>query len=180
MIWLVVALSFLAAADADTDCTNTGGECLEWPITKCLSSWESGLCPGGVDRRCCAMCDAACLATEQVWRLGDALCTASEGECKNIGNSCDGEYVDGKCGGPTSRKCCEPARPPTTPVTPIAGDCPLVKYKTKKVIGLNGRMIVVHPEFVPSMTQVHRYAVICDVVVKIFLYYMNKYKKYGI
>lgn len=44
----------------DSQCLNRGGTCQNWIDNYCKAGYESGLCSGDANRRCCLACDATC------------------------------------------------------------------------------------------------------------------------
>ncbi len=56
----VFALLVASAAVVAQDCEDIGGQCLDWEDYICHAGWETGLCPGDENIRCCLSCDTEC------------------------------------------------------------------------------------------------------------------------
>ena len=54
------------------------------------AGYESGLCDGDNDRRCCSNCDSYCQLEELDSSQYDQKCTNLKGDCKNESNYCKG------------------------------------------------------------------------------------------
>lgn len=76
---------------SDSRCTGQGGTC-QTDSHHCGGVYQSGLCDGASNRRCCIDADAAC--------------TGQHGHCQTDSHSCSGHYVSGLCGGASNRRCC--------------------------------------------------------------------------
>ncbi|CAG0896719.1 unnamed protein product, partial [Darwinula stevensoni] len=97
-----------------SDCEGIGGQCLNWQNYLCTAGYETGLCPGDSNVRCCLPCNQACMDQEADWSSGDGECVAEGGRCMMDSNYCAYTWQSGKCGGPADRKCC------------VQGDCPRI------------------------------------------------------
>ncbi|XP_070572363.1 peptidoglycan-recognition protein SC2-like [Ptychodera flava] len=97
---VVIILSFVAAAYADSACHAKGGTCQEDHLS-CSGWYESGLCNGPANRRCC------------VPPGDDSACTSQGGTCQDDSLSCSGSYQSGLCSGPANRRCCLSSGSPT-------------------------------------------------------------------
>ena len=62
-------LTLLTASVTAQDCEDLGGQCLDWEDYICHAGWETGLCPGDENIRCCLSCDAEC-----EWDCGVFFC----------------------------------------------------------------------------------------------------------
>lgn len=120
----------LSAAIGDSACTSQGGTCLNWLYYKCTAGYETGLCSGDSNNRCCLPCDSSCklrftvvlLNISKILKLlpihlsgqilensyadDDKKCTLIGGVCQDNSNKCDYSYQSGQCGGPSDRQCC--------------------------------------------------------------------------
>ena len=83
---------------ADSQCNGKSGNCQDDRYNTCAGQYQSGLCSGGSNRRCCLQPD-------------DSKCTYKKGNCQNDGHHCAGKYQSGLCDGVTSRRCCLPPTP---------------------------------------------------------------------
>ena len=86
---------------------------MDWTTNKCTAGYETGLCSGDSNNRCCKNCDQTCKLVgvavpsllkseltcgynstgqdnEAAWSSGDSLCNAAEGVCMQNSNYCDG------------------------------------------------------------------------------------------
>jgi len=110
---LRVVLSILAlqlVAASNRACTNKGGTCLDYRYYICTAGYETGLCDGDSNVKCCMDCDSTCVSNEQYYdQYSDGSCDKVNGNCLDNSNYCDGSYQSGKCGGPSSRQCCVPS-----------------------------------------------------------------------
>jgi len=105
---LLVALQLVAASNRG--CTNKGGQCLDYRYYICTAGYESGLCDGDSNVKCCMDCDDTCISNEQYYDQNlDGKCDKVDGNCLDNSNYCSGSYQSGKCGGPSSRQCCVPS-----------------------------------------------------------------------
>nr|XP_039265697.1 lysozyme g-like [Styela clava] len=104
-IVVVLALIGLAAA-SDWGCTKDGGTCQDYRNAVCTAGYETGLCDGDSNRRCCLQCSASCASSEAMYSQNDGECDTAGGDCHHNSNYCDGTYYNGKCGGPSERQCC--------------------------------------------------------------------------
>eukprot|EP00095_Tigriopus_kingsejongensis_P012403 maker-scaffold755_size101758-snap-gene-0.22 protein:Tk12403 transcript:maker-scaffold755_size101758-snap-gene-0.22-mRNA-1 annotation:"hypothetical protein CAPTEDRAFT_109895" len=69
---VLASMAVLAGAEAplgrsDEGCTSQGGQCLAWTEYFCTAGWESGICDGDSNRKCCLPCNQACLDQENEW-----------------------------------------------------------------------------------------------------------------
>ena len=48
------------AETRDRQCEAIGGDCLNWDWYFCTAGWETGLCSGGNEIKCCKPCDRNC------------------------------------------------------------------------------------------------------------------------
>ncbi|XP_077865223.1 peptidoglycan recognition protein 3-like [Saccoglossus kowalevskii] len=92
---LLLILCFAVAAYADSGCNNKGGTCQDDSLY-CDGHYESGLCNGDSDRRCCVPDNT------------DAACEAEGGTCQDDSIACSGWYESGLCDGGYDRRCCVP------------------------------------------------------------------------
>merc|ERR1712137_1502319 len=92
-------------SEYDTQCTRIGGTCLNWDYYLCTAGWETGLCSGASNIRCCKPCDRSCQNLENSYN--DKACSDKGGKCQHNSNKCSsGSYQGGLCGGPSARQCC--------------------------------------------------------------------------
>merc|ERR1711872_509482 len=104
----LAALQLVAASNRG--CTSKGGQCLDYRYYICTAGYETGLCDGDSNVRCCMDCDDTCLSNEQYYdQNSDGSCDKLNGNCLDNSNYCAGSYQSGKCGGPSSRQCCVPS-----------------------------------------------------------------------
>lgn len=57
------------AGKADEACTSIGGTCQDWRNSKCTAGYETGLCSGDTNIRCCKPCDQTCKQTNAITSL---------------------------------------------------------------------------------------------------------------
>merc|ERR1712130_253910 len=84
----ILAVAFSSPADflintRDTQCTNKGGQCLDWRYYVCTAGYSSGLCNGDNNRKCCNKCDNSCVSQENQVRdtNGQEICTHNKSVC---------------------------------------------------------------------------------------------------
>lgn len=91
MLAVIFCLLVPLALGADTGCTNQGGACQTDTLT-CSGHYQSGLCSGASNRRCCVG--------------ADSHCTSQGGHCSTSATCSGGHYVSGLCSGAANRRCC--------------------------------------------------------------------------
>ena len=69
------------------------GQCLNWDTFKCLGGWETGICPGANNIKCCKPCDSQCQLAENEYN--DSKCEEKGGQCFDDSNNCKGRYESG-------------------------------------------------------------------------------------
>merc|ERR1712130_559378 len=89
----ILAVAFSSPADflintRDTQCTNKGGQCLDWRYYVCTAGYSSGLCNGDNNRKCCNKCDNSCVSQENQDKRGDGKCDDMGGKCMHNTNYC--------------------------------------------------------------------------------------------
>ena len=72
------------------------------------AGYESGLCSGDANNKCCLNCNQQCINQDQLDQHKDGECDNIDGKCMDSSNYCNGNYLSGKCGGTNSRQCCAP------------------------------------------------------------------------
>lgn len=77
--------------------------CLNWDYYLCTAGWESGLCDGQSNIRCCRPCDRSCQNAEQSYN--DRACTNKGGKCQQNSNKRHNGYQSGLCDRPADREC---------------------------------------------------------------------------
>ncbi|CAH1794936.1 unnamed protein product [Owenia fusiformis] len=120
----------------DLTCTDQAGECKDVSEGCLGGAFQSNLCSGGVNRKCCIYNDGACTnssgtcfystkkdcvggefesglcggpAERKCCVRDDSKCEALGGVCRDTSLGCDyGVFTTGNCDGPASRKCCGP------------------------------------------------------------------------
>ena len=140
----------------DTECTRIGGTCLNWDYYICTAGWETGLCDGQSNRRCCKPCDRSCQNTENSYN--DRDCQNKGGKCQHNSNKCSsGDYQGGLCGGPADRECCGASGGNGDSTT-----CTLINYSSSRIKGYNGRKIRVDEGFKSEMDKMDGFATQCS------------------
>ena len=91
---------------SDDACTSKGGSCQNWQESICVAGYQTNLCEGDTNRRCCLSCDIQCELDELESSQHDQKCDAAGGECLDDSNYCRGSYQSSMCGGGTDRRCC--------------------------------------------------------------------------
>nr|XP_039266071.1 uncharacterized protein LOC120341599 [Styela clava] len=119
-----IVFSMLAFATAsDSGCTNIGGICQDYTTNVCTAGYETGMCDGGANRRCCKPCSATCQSNEASYAQNDGACQSSGGTCMHNSNFCGGSYQTGKCDGASARQCCIGATALDYTCTSLGGTC---------------------------------------------------------
>ena len=135
-VWSVPYNGFnLFKKSLDTQCTRIGGTCLNWDYYYCTAGWETGLCNGESNIRCCKPCDRACQNLEQSYN--DRACTNKGGKCQHNSNKCNGGYQSGLCDGPSDRECCGVSGGNDDP-----SSCTLIDYSSPRIKGYHGKIRV--------------------------------------
>jgi len=143
----------------DTQCTRIGGTCLNWDYYLCTAGWETGLCSGASNIRCCKPCDRSCQNLENSYN--DKACTDKGGKCQHNSNKCSsGGYSGGLCGGPSARQCCGASGGGGG-----SGSCNLVTYSSSRIKGYNGLTVKVDKGFKSEMDKMDGFARQCSVTV---------------
>ena len=149
-------LNGLAHFHLDTQCTRIGGTCLNWDYYLCTAGWETGLCSGASNIRCCKPCDRNCQNTENSYN--DKACTDKGGKCQHNSNKCSsGGYSGGLCGGPSARQCCGASGGGGG-----SGSCNLVTYSSSRIKGYNGLTVKVDKGFKSEMDKMDGFARQCS------------------
>jgi len=91
MLPLLMLAVLPLALGSDSRCTSQGGTC-QTDSHACGGLYQSGLCDGASNRRCCID--------------GDAGCTGQHGHCQTDSHHCSGHYASGLCSGAANRRCC--------------------------------------------------------------------------
>nr|XP_039259092.1 uncharacterized protein LOC120335622 [Styela clava]XP_039259093.1 uncharacterized protein LOC120335622 [Styela clava] len=165
MLRLALLATFCCLASTaltDSGCTNLGGACQDWRYYKCTAGYETGLCSGDSNRRCCLPCDLSCRTTDS--NYDDSACENIDGTCMDNSNYCTGGYSSGYCGGPSDRQCCS-ANSGGGGIIGGGGSCDLVTYSSLNIKGYNNLKVEVHSGFVADMDTLNSYARQCDVTV---------------
>lgn len=148
------------AAPADAACDRIGGTCLNWDYYLCTAGWETGLCSGANNIKCCNNCDRSCQNTEAGYN--DRQCKAEGGKCQHNTNKCTGgSYSSGKCDGPSARQCCGGS----SGGGGGSGKCNLVTYSSTRIKGYNGLTVRVDNGFKSEMDKMDGFAKQCSVTV---------------
>merc|ERR1711970_479911 len=147
-------------AEFDTKCTNIGGTCLNWDHYKCTAGWESGLCSGASNIKCCKPCNKSCQNTEAGYK--DRACKNAGGECKHNTNKCSLGYSGGMCDGPSERQCCGASGGGGG-----SGSCNLQTYSNTHMKGYNGLKVEVDKGFKGEMDKMNGWAKQCSVTIQI-------------
>ena len=114
---LIIAVNAFLVSSSDDRCTDLQGICLNSDVETCeIGTFQSGMCDGASNRKCCL--------------VDDYMCVNNDGFCQNdlecqIGN----HLVKGYCETDV-RSCCVPGEPL---------DCPLTLWKSNNIIGYNGK-----------------------------------------
>jgi len=153
--------AFASAQLTDSGCDRINGQCLDWRYYKCTAGYETGLCSGDSNRKCCKPCDTTCQWQESQDAKGDAKCNDAGGKCQHNTNYCSGSYQGGMCGGSSSRQCCGASGGGG------GGDCNLVRYSNTHIKGYNGLRIEVDAGFKSEMDKMNRFAIDCSVTVQV-------------
>lgn len=93
----------------------------------------------------------------------DLPCQRMKGKCQYVSKHCAGDYLSGKCGGPSTRKCCADRRDQGR--DNVGGHCTLVSYSASQIKGYQGLNVRVHQDFKKYMDMMNRYAKECKVTV---------------
>lgn len=166
----ILVLSCCVAQSWGSKCSARGGVCQDYTKITCIAGYETRLCPGSSNIRCCKSCSPTCISTENFYkRERDGKCAAKKGECKHESNYCRGTYRSGLCGGSSSRKCCEPNGGTSS------GSCTLLTYTATNIKGYQGKTIRIEPSFKNAMDTINLYALACHVTVMV----TSSYRKDG-
>jgi len=163
LLCTVLATSFaywVEPTAGDSKCDAINGDCLDWRYYKCTAGYESGLCSGDNNRKCCNNCNATCKRQEEQNSKNDGACTSQNGECKHNTNYCNGSYSGGMCGGDSSRQCCKAGGS-------SGGKCSLQTYSATNIKGYNGLKVQIDSGFKRSMDNMNSYARQCSVTVHV-------------
>merc|ERR1712130_704007 len=171
----ILAVAFSSPADflintRDTQCTNKGGQCLDWRYYVCTAGYSSGLCNGDNNRKCCNKCDNSCVSQENQDKRGDGKCDDMGGKCMHNTNYCTDSWHSGKCGGDSARQCCAKGGS-----SGGSGKCNLQTYSSTYVKGYNGLKVQVDKGFKGHMDTIGKYAQQCSVTV----YVTHAFRKEG-
>lgn len=128
---------------------------------QCTAGYESGLCSGDNNRKCCKNCDTTCQWQESQDAKGDSKCEDAGGKCQHNTNYCSGSYQGSMCGGSSSRQCCGASGGGG------GGDCNLVRYTNTHIKGYNGLRVEVDAGFKSEMDKMNRFAIDCSVTVQV-------------
>merc|ERR1711953_1105764 len=146
-------------APMDAACDRIGGSCLNWDYYLCTAGWETGLCSGPNNIKCCNECNQACVNQEN--RYNDKSCSDKGGKCQHNSNKCSsGGYQGGLCGGPADREGCGASGSNGDPST-----CTLINYSSSRIKGYNGKKIRVDEGFKSEMDKMDGFARQCSVTV---------------
>ena len=127
-------------AVTDAACDRIGGSCLNWDYYLCTAGWETGLCSGPNNIKCCKECNQACVNQEN--RYNDKACTDKGGKCQHNTNKCSsGGYQGGLCEGPSERQCCGASGGGG------GGSCNLQNYSNTNIKGYNGLTVQIDKGF---------------------------------
>ena len=129
---------------------------MNWDYYLCTAGWETGLCSGASNIRCCKPCDRTCVNTENSYN--DKACTDKGGKCQHDTNKCSsGGYQSGLCGGPSARRCCGASGGGGG-----SGSCNLVTYSSTRIKGYNGLTVKVDQGFKSEMDKMDGFARQCS------------------
>ena len=119
---LIIAVNAFLVSSSDDRCTDLQGICLNSDVETCeIGTFQSGMCDGASNRKCCLVDDYMCVNN-------DGFCVQNDLECQ-IGN----HLVKGYCETDV-RSCCVPGEPL---------DCPLTLWKSNNIIGYNGKDVYI-------------------------------------
>ena len=129
--------------------------CLNWDYYLCTASWDSGLCDGSSNIRCCRSCDRSCQNAEQSYN--DRACTDKGGKCKQNSNECHNGYQSGLGDIPADRECCGAGG--------ADGDeniRTLINYSSSRIKSSNGKKICLEEGFKSEIDKMDGFARLCS------------------